>query len=249
MKKRFLLLAVILCLSSGSAVIASAHGIEGVDVNSYDPKVDYMSLMYDCAETNTEHSLKVGNIYEQQRNLKIETMGLDHETTTFFVKNDGKTIVKLLNEYNGIVEKPQVPEQPEFIRYYSDNDALMLAKVAYCEARGIKSKTEIACVMWTILNRVDKGGYGGSIAGVITAPNQFAYRASAPTVSDRGYNLLALAYDVLDNWSKEKSGRTDYVRCLPKNYLWYAGDGQHNYFRNAYSGGSRWNYAWGYPYG
>lgn len=245
MKKRFLILVVILCLSM--TVFASAYSMEGVNVEEYNPEVDYMELMYECAKTNNEYSLMIGHIYELQRNMKIEDMGLNVEKTNFFVDNvTDNNILENIEKYLGI---NQEPEQPELIRYYSDFDALMMAKVAYCEARGIKSKTEIACVMWTILNRVDKGGYGGSIAGVITAPNQFAYRASAPTVSDRGYDLLTLAYDVLDNWSKEKSGRTDYVRCLPSDYLWYAGDGQHNYFRNAYGGGSRWNYAWGYPYG
>ena len=245
MKKRFLILAVILCLSM--TVFASAYSMEGVNVEEYNPEVDYMELMYECAKTNNEYSLMIGHIYELQRNMKIEDMDLNVEKTNFFVDNvTDKNILENIEKYLGI---NQEPEQPEFIRYYSDSDAVMMAKVAFCEARGIKSKTEIACVMWTILNRVDKGGYGGSIVSVITAPNQFAYRASAPTVSDRGYDLLALAYDVLDNWSKEKSGRTDYVRCLPSDYLWYAGDGQHNYFRNAYSGGSRWNYAWGYPYG
>ena len=59
------------------------------------------------------------------------------------------------------------------VTYYSNEDVLLLAQMAYCEARGLKSKTEIACVMWTILNRHD-AGYG-SIKHIITAPNQYAY--------------------------------------------------------------------------
>ena len=46
----------------------------------------------------------------------------------------------------------------------------MLAKVAYCESRGIKSKTEIACVMWVILNRVDNSNFPNTISGVILQP-------------------------------------------------------------------------------
>lgn len=133
-----------------------------------------------------------------------------------------------------------------YTRQYTSTDAVMMSRVMFLEARGIQSKTEIACVGWTILNRVD-AGYG-SISAVITAPNQFAYSASASTTSDYGYDLIALATDVLDRWSREKAGQTNVGRVLPKGYLWYAGDGKHNYFRNQYQGGTRWDYSLPSPY-
>lgn len=133
-----------------------------------------------------------------------------------------------------------------YTKRYTSTDAVMMARVMFLESRGIKSKTEIACVGWTILNRVD-AGYG-SIQKVITAPNQFAYRASASTTSDYGYDLIGLATDVLDRWSREKAGQTGVGRVLPKGYLWYAGDGRHNYFRNQYKGGTRWTYSLPSPY-
>ena len=123
----------------------------------------------------------------------------------------------------------------------------MMAKTMFNESRGIPSKTEIACIGWTICNRVD-AGYGKNPAAVMTAPNQFAYTAGAKTVSDHGYDLVALATDVLDRWSREHAGQTNVGRVLPKNYLWYAGDGKHNYFRNAYRNGTRWNYSLPSPY-
>ena len=83
---------------------------------------------------------------------------------------------------------------------------------------------------------------------MITQPQQFAYSAGAPTVSDYGYDLVALARDVLDRWSREKAGQTDVGRVLPKDYQWYAGDGKHNYFRDKYRGGSRWDYSLPSPY-
>ena len=133
-----------------------------------------------------------------------------------------------------------------YTKRYTTTDAVMMARVMFLDARGIKSKTEIACIGWTILNRVD-AGYG-SIQKCITAPNQFAYRASAPTTSDYGYDLIALATDVLDRWSREKAGQAAVGRVLPKGYLWYAGDGKHNYFRNQYKGGTRWTYSLPSPY-
>lgn len=133
-----------------------------------------------------------------------------------------------------------------YTKRYTNTDAVMMGRVMYLEARGIRSKTEIACVGWTILNRVDDGM--GTIQEVITAPNQFAYKSSAPTISDYGYDLVALATDVLDRWSREKAGETNVGRVLPQGYLWYAGDGKHNYFRNKYKGGTRWDYSLASPY-
>lgn len=131
--------------------------------------------------------------------------------------------------------------------YFTGKDALMLAKVAYCEARGISSQTEIACVMWTILNRYD-ANYASTIEGVITAPNQFAYNSNANTVTDYGVDLYDLAYDVLCRWNAEKNGDYGSGRVLPSDYLWYSGDGSHNYFRNQFRGGSVWDYTLTSPY-
>ena len=133
----------------------------------------------------------------------------------------------------------------------SGKAARMNHGVTHTTSRGIQSKTEIACVGWTALNRVDAGaaaGFRDTLSGVLTQANQFAYTASAPTTSDYGYNLVELATDVLDRWSREKAGQTNVGRVLPKDYKWYAGDGKHNYFRNQYQGGTRWNYSLPSPY-
>lgn len=116
-----------------------------------------------------------------------------------------------------------------FTKRYTKSDATIIAKIMYGEARGIKSKTEIACIGWCILNRVD-AGMGKNIQSVALAENQFYYESGAPTVSDHGYDLVALATDVLDRWSREKAGQTNVGRVLPKQYKWYIGDRSHNWF-------------------
>lgn len=130
-----------------------------------------------------------------------------------------------------------------FTKRYTKSDATIIAKIMYGEARGIKSKTEIACIAWCILNRVD-AGMGKSIEAVATAKSQFYYKAGAPTVSDHGYDLVALATDVLDRWSREKAGQTNVGRVLPKQYKWYAGDGSHNWFYPSWpcKRAQRWNF-------
>ena len=138
-----------------------------------------------------------------------------------------------------------------FQRRYSKNEAVMLAKTMWGEARGVKSKTELACLGWVACNRVDAGNrklYGGTIAEVLTKPQQMYYKPSFRTVSDYGYDLVALATDVLDRWSREKAGQKNVMRVLPRGYLWYSGDGKHNYYRNKYQGGKRWDYSLPSPY-
>ena len=143
-------------------------------------------------------------------------------------------------------------------KLYTSSDATICAKIMYNEGRGLKSKTELACIVWTILNRVD-AGYGSTIQKVALAKHQFAYTAGAKTTSDYGYDLIALAKDVMDRWSKEKAGFSNVGRVLPRGYTWYYGDGKHNYFFNNYAKftacvkarryvGGGWNYSLKSPY-
>ncbi len=248
MQKKCLILLMSLCLL-GTTMAYAASGETNVPspnpvITGYNNATDYLSMMEECAETNTPNSLVMGALLETQRNKKIEKEGHAYAPTEFFTHFDGAKILADIQEY----KTPEPVQAPEPILYYTENDVTMLAKVAYCEARGIKSKTEIACVMWTILNRFDSGKYGSSIAGIITAPNQFAYYRSARTVSDYGYDLKELARDVLSRWNREKNGETEVGRVLPASYCWYTGDGRNNHFRNAYRGGNRWNYSLQSPY-
>lgn len=204
---------------------------------------DYLAAMQQAVSIG---DIETAKLYETARNQKIEELGLNYDTTDFFSEKNVTKVAENIQNYvqNGC---KFTPTEPEYVRYFSDNDVVMLAKVAYCEARGIKSKTEIACVMWTILNRYD-AGFAKSISGVILSPNQFAYRASAPMISDYGYDLYELAYDVLENWSKEHSGRSDVIRVLPKKFMWYAGNGVSNRFRCHYRCSHYYQYHLGYYY-
>ena len=127
--------------------------------------------------------------------------------------------------YNGIIES-----------YNEDTEesAIMLAKLVFSEARGIESQTEQACVIWSVLNRVDSEVWPDTIYGVLTQPYQFAYRSYSNTVDDYGRDLVQLARDVLYRYDAEKSGEENVGRVLPKDYTFYIGDGIHNYFRNPY---------------
>ena len=120
----------------------------------------------------------------------------------------------------------------------------MLAKLMWGEAGGIESVTDVACIGWVVCNRVDDQPEPVTVASVITAPNRFYYRESFPVRDD----LYTLARDVLERWTMERLGYIGPGRVLPSDYIYFSGDGQHNYFRNAYRGGRQWNYSLLSPY-
>lgn len=213
---------------------------DGVEVTSFNPSTDYMKLMLEAAQNGSEHSMTMGTIYETQRNLKIRKCNIDMSTTSFFNSfENSEQVVAALNRY--------INPTP-LITYYTDDDAVMMAKTIFNEARGIDDKVQLACIAWTILNRVDAGG--GTIRDVITAPHQFAYSSSAPTVNDHGVDLLELSYDVLNRWSREKNGETDVGRVLPLEYRYYGGNGHTNSFRTQYNTrtATYWDYSLPSPY-
>lgn len=130
----------------------------------------------------------------------------------------------------------------------SSVEAVMLARLVRGEAGGVWSMTEQACVMWTVLNRVD-AGYGDTIAEVITAPGQYYYIESFGTNDEYGRDLVWLAEDVLNRWYREKNGEINVGRVLPAEYLFFGGDGYHNYFRTTYEfGNGFWDYSLPSPY-
>lgn len=123
-----------------------------------------------------------------------------------------------------------------------DEEVEVLAKLVYGEA-GVCSTTEQAAVVWCVLNRVDAGE--GDIITVATAPNQFCgYRSSNPVFPE----IEALVRDVLIRWRAEDSCIGSVGRVLPPEYMWFSGDGTHNYFRSAYKGGTQWDWSWPSPY-
>ena len=116
------------------------------------------------------------------------------------------------------------------LQTYTISDVKMLANMAQGEAGALPDTERAACI-WTALNRLDNG-YDGqkTIQQVITAPGQYAayYAWATPTEEN-----LSLARDVMLRWLAEKAGIKDAGRVLPADYMWFCGDGHHNYFRNA----------------
>lgn len=121
-----------------------------------------------------------------------------------------------------------------------------LAKMVWGEARGC-STTEQAATIWCVLNRYDSGDrfWADTVEGITTQPCQFyGYDPSNPVDPD----ILALVDDVLARWMAEKECVGSVGRVLPKEYLYFTGDGVHNYFTTEWQGGQTWDWSLESPY-
>lgn len=123
------------------------------------------------------------------------------------------------------------------------DDVEILAKLIWGEARGIPSTTEKAAVVWCVLNRVDSSAHPDTVRAVVTQKHQFAgYSPDFPATEE----FKAIAYDVLLRWHSEKEGTENSGRVLPKEYLYFTGDGYHNYFKKRWSSSAD-TYNWVLP--
>ena len=140
-------------------------------------------------------------------------------------------------------EMPQLAAEP--VKLYTEADVEMLARLIYTEARGVKSKTEQAAVVWVVLNRLDNPNrLQKTIAEVVCAPYQFDYRPWAPVTDE----FKALAVDVLERWQAEKEGAKDVGRVLPPEYQYFEGRGGRNWFSEEWKSGEFWDWSLPSPY-
>ena len=112
-------------------------------------------------------------------------------------------------------------------------DVEAIARTLYGECRGVETVAEQEAIAWVILNRLD-AGYADTVLGVVSAPGQFAgYSPEHPLWPE----LVEIARRVLTMHHREQRGES-VERVLPREYLWFSGDGVRNTFRDAYGGGN-----------
>ncbi len=110
-------------------------------------------------------------------------------------------------------------------------DVEAIARTLYGECRGVESEAEKEAVAWVIMNRLD-AGYADTVLSVVSAPGQFVgYDPGHPLWTD----LVNIAERVLWMHHAEQMG-VAVERVLPKECLWFSGDGVRNYFRCEYDG-------------
>ena len=134
--------------------------------------------------------------------------------------------------------------EPVIENLFTNEEIDHITKTVWGEARGL-SKTHQAGVVWAILNRCDDGRFGKDVIGVVTAPSQFAgYRSGNPVDPE----IRDLVVDVLDRYSQEKAGIDNVGRVLPKEYLYFRGNGRVNLFSKKWNSTNIWDWSLESPY-
>lgn len=137
-------------------------------------------------------------------------------------------------EREGLVEQVDFESALEAARADLPEDVVELAgRAVWGEAGGL-TREEQAAVVWCACNRAD--AWGQTLEEVLV-PSQFHGLAIAGDVPEEH---LDVARDVLARWTLEHDGWVDVGRVLPSQYLFFEGDGQHNYFSTEYGGGEYW---------
>lgn len=145
------------------------------------------------------------------------------------------------------------PEVITLVRYATEEEQAardreteeILAQLLWGEARGC-SATEQAAVIWCVLNRVDSPDFPNDIRTVATQHLQFVGYSPDNPVEE---SLLALVRDVLGRWELERCAVGDVGRVLPREYVFFDGDGTHNHFRTTYTRtGETWDWSLESPY-
>ena len=162
----------------------------GVVVDSYDPDVDYQALIsntYELIEedeANAEMYLSLCEVYEAQRNYKIEDMGSDHEATSYF--NNDKTYQEIDRETN-----------PPWYDY-TQSDLEQLAALIYAEGGSSSwvSWEHCLAIGSVVMNRVVLPNWGDTVHDVIWREGQYPATRSNTTYNERSYEA---ALYVLEN--------------------------------------------------
>ena len=188
-------------------------------------------------------------------------LDVQQEAEAALLPNNPNTveIVPDLAVYSPEAATPAQPAEPEPVKLYTEADVEMLARLIYTEARGVKSKTEQAAVVWCVLNRLDNPNrLQKTIAEVVTAPHQFDWRPWVPVLPE----FAELAEDVLERWQAEKSAtagspaspagasrsQVDVGRVLPAEYQYFEGWGGRNWFSAEWRSDEYWDWSLPSPY-
>lgn len=135
------------------------------------------------------------------------------------------------------------PEVVQLSFMFTSEDVELIGRTIWGEAGGVASKAERAAVAWCILNRADL--WHQSIKEVVTAPAQFqGYRPEGDCPREH----LDLAADVLTRWEAEHQGATEVGRVIPREYLFFMGDGERNHFTTEWLGTDCWGWTLPDPY-
>lgn len=127
---------------------------------------------------------------------------------------------------------------------FTDEEVEALAQMLYGEARNCDVEGQAAAV-WCVLNRVDDPRFPDTVLEVVTQAGQFfGYRKSNPVLPE----LVEVVEDVLMRYNVEETGIENPGRVLPREYIYFSGDGYANYFTKTYACTAVWDWSMESPY-
>lgn len=166
MKRIAAMMLSVVLLVTGTVAFAGSASAQGlaqhVRVTGYDPSMDYTAAIQRTLADGSAYALQVGAIYEQQRNLKIQDLGLELEQTHYF------------QEYTTAAEILQAMEEDQKPKY-TEEELDLLARVIYAEVGCTWIPDWVQRMVGSVvLNRVESPYYPDTIYDVIYQPGQYA---------------------------------------------------------------------------
>ncbi len=189
-------------------------------------------------ETYTARSYRVenGTVYETEYKKEVTRAPKEDE----FNVTAGVTleIQRALDEAEPV---EAVVEEVTIVKHFPESTYIKGAIMLHGEAGGIKSLTEQSGPLWVACNRVDSSDpfFPDNLEAVIEQAWQFDGYTPGGEYTEAEYEL---AIDVFERWYHEKNGEVNVGRTLPIDYIYFTGDGKHNYFRKTQTGPI---YVWG----
>lgn len=198
MKRKITAIASVMVLAFSvftvRAFAAEDKLIDYVTVNKYNSDIDYLSSMQEILADGSVYALQVGQIYEAQRNLKIETLGLDYAKTTYFIDYD------TAEEILAAIEEAAKPK-------YSDEDLYWLSRIINAEAGSTWIPDWVQRhVGSVVLNRVKSPKYANTIKGVAFEKGQYYCVTSGSIYNEPSARAVDNAIYILENGSTLPDG-------------------------------------------
>lgn len=184
----------------------------------------YLAIEEELAEVHNTSQYEIQSLEQRCKNL------LTHNTALEATLEESQTALENAN----VMIEAFKSEKYAVAYTVTEKEIEMIAKTIWGEARGVNTFQQ-SMVVWCILNRVDSGKWGNTVAEVITAHDQFhGYSSRYPVTEEH----KALAQDVVARWQMEKFCYGDVGRTLPSEYLYFQSDGTGlgNIFRTQWRG-------------
>ena len=180
------------------------------------------------APKEDEFNVTAGVTLEIQRALDEALVEQEEEITLEIASAEAEPVEAVVKEVT-------------IVKHFPESTYIKGAIMLHGEAGGIKSLTEQSGPLWVACNRVDSSDpfFPDNLEAVIEQAWQFDGYTPGGEYTEAEYEL---AIDVFERWYREKNGEVNVGRTLPIEYIYFTGDGKHNYFRKTQTGSI---YVWG----